>query len=196
MSFINEKTKEINCKVIFYGPPLCGKSTTLRQIYNKIKNDIKSASVALSQDKDKTLYFDFIPLTLGKIRNYNIRLHLYTVPSEHAYESTRKLISKGVDGIVFIADSQLEKMEANLKSMSNLKEILDEEKEENNIPIVIQYNKRDLPTALPVEKLSSVLNPSHVEEFESIASKRQGVYDALQAIIKKVLVNLKGTTDR
>ncbi len=192
MSFINDKTKEINCKVVYYGPPLCGKSTSLRKIYEQVREEAKGDLISLSQDNDRTLYFDFVPLYLGNYKDYKIRLHLYTVPGEVGYNAARKLISKGVDGVVFIADSQLERMEANIKSFNNLREILKNEGIDwKKIPIVFQYNKRDLPNAVPVEELRKLLNTNSYKEFESVAITGEGVFDVLRAIGTMVLKNLK-----
>ena len=145
MAFINERNKEINCKIVYYGPPRCGKSTSLRYLCGEIRKNTKGELISLTSDDDRTLYFDFVPLTLGKIKDYTIRLHLYTVPGEVAYEANRKIISKGVDGVVFVADSQIEKVEGNLSSLSELKEILDHEKISfTDVPLVILNYMRDI----------------------------------------------------
>ena len=192
MSFINDKNKEINCKIVYYGPPQCGKSTSLRHIYGDVRKDAKGEMVSLSQDDDRTLYFDFVPLNLGSIGGYTIRIHLYTVPGEVGYQQSRTLISKGVDGVVFIADSQLEKMEANLKSLQSLKEILRSEGHTwGEVPCVYQYNKRDLQSALPVDELRHFLNPEKYDDFESVATDGSGIYDAFRAISSRVLQELK-----
>lgn len=192
MSFINENTKEINCKIVYYGPPRCGKSTSLRQIFKEIKSKSKGELISLTSDKDHTLYFDFVPLKLGQVGNYHVRLHLYTVPGDVAYDANRKIISKGVDGVVFVADSQLEKTEANISSMKELKSILEGERIDwKDIPTVIQYNKRDLPNAVSVEELRNILNPLRVPDFETVATEGRGVYDALKAIGTKVLLDLR-----
>lgn len=192
MAFINEKTKEVNCKVVYYGPPFCGKSTSLRCIYEKVKENAGGDLISLSGDKDRTLYFDFVPLNLGKHKNYQIRLHLYTVPGEVAYRQARKIISKGLDGIVFLADSQLEKLEDNLSAMVELKEMIEEEGGEfEKIPMVIQYNKRDLPGAVSLQELKQLLNPRKVPDFETVAVKGQGVLEALKAVSAGVLKTLK-----
>lgn len=191
MAFINDKTKEINLKVIYFGPPFCGKSTSLRCICEQVRQNSKGELASLSTANDRTLYFDFVPIHLGKHKNYNIRLHLYTVPGEVAYEAARKIISKGIDGAVFLADSALEKLEANLKSMMQLKEMVEESGEAfENLPIVFQYNKRDLPGAVKVEELRKLLNPNGFPDFETVATTGQGVMEAFQAVSKAVLKTL------
>lgn len=193
MSFINDKTKEINCKIVYYGPPLCGKSTSLRYIYNEIRRDAKGEMVSLSSDNDRTLYFDFVPLNLGTIGGYTIRVHLYTVPGEVGYSQSRMLISKGVDGVVFMADSALERMEANLKALAGLKDILKSEGHSwGEVPLVYQYNKRDLPNTIPVSELRHYINKENAADFETVAINGTGVFDAFRAITQAVLANLKG----
>lgn len=193
MSFINDKTKEINCKIVYHGPALGGKSTTLRRIYGEVRKGAKGEMISLSQDDDRTLYFDFVPLNIGKVRGYTVRLHLYTVPGEVGYQQSRALISKGVDGVVFVADSRLERMESNLKSLGGLKEILKAEGHAwGEIPCVYQYNKRDLPNTVPVEELQRYLNPDGREEYETVATTGEGVFDAFRAISAAVLRGLKG----
>ncbi|MFA4874691.1 MAG: GTPase domain-containing protein [bacterium] len=192
MSFINDKTKEINCKIVYYGPPLSGKSTTLRQLYGEVRKGSKGDMISLSQDSDRTLYFDFVPLNLGKVGSYTMRLHLYTVPGEVGYDQSRSLISKGVDGVVFIADSQLTRMEANLAALAGLREILRKEGHEwAKTPCVFQYNKRDLPGAVPTRDLAHFLNEEGREEFETVAITGKGVFDAFKAITQQVLLDLK-----
>lgn len=193
MSFINDNTKEINCKVVYYGPAMCGKTTTLKQICNQIKRESKGEMVSINADEqNRTLYFDFVPLTLGKVKNYTIRLHVYTVPGEVAYKSARKILSKGVDGVVFIADSQLQRMEDNITSLNELKAIVREEDLDwASLPKVIQYNKRDLPGALSITEMQGVLNPVGDAHFETVAITGQGVFDTLKAIGTKVVMGLK-----
>lgn len=192
MAFINDKAKEINCKVVYFGPPLCGKSTSLRYLYEHIKEDSRGELISLSTAQDRTLYFDFVPISLGKHNNYNVRLHLYTVPGEMAYEAARKIISKGVDGVVFLADSQLQKLEDNLKSMMDLTEVLEEQGEDfATLPLVIQYNKRDLPNAVKTDELKKLLNPRGVPDFETVATTGQGIFEAFKAIGKGVLRSLQ-----
>lgn len=192
MSFINENKKEINCKIVYYGPPRGGKSTSIRTICNQIKKETKGDLISLTSDENRTLYFDFVPLTLGKVGDYTIRLHLYTVPGEVAYDANRKIISKGVDGVVFVADSQLEKTEHNIGSIKELKDILKGEGIDlASVPFVIQYNKRDLPNAVPVTELRSLLNPQKVPDFETVAVRGEGVYDALRTIGHQVLMDIR-----
>lgn len=192
MSFINEKTKEMNCKVVYYGPPQSGKSTTLRKIYEQARHDAKGDLISLNHGDERTLYFDFVPLHLGKLKNFTVRLHLYTVPGEIAYKASRELTSKGLDGIVFVADSQLEKIEANIASLKSLKDILTKEGHDPaTVPFVFQYNKRDLPNAIPVKELSALLNGCGAPEFETVATNGDGVFDVLKSIGTKVLLDLR-----
>jgi mutual gliding-motility protein MglA len=192
MSFINDKTKEINCKIVYYGPALSGKSTSLRRIYDEVKRGAKGEMISLSQADDRTLFFDFVPLHVGKLGEYSIRLHLYTVPGEVGYAQSRALISKGVDGVVFVADSQLARMEANLASLTGLKEFL---QGEGNIweqmPSVFQFNKRDLPRVVPPEELAHYLRVEDRKSFETVATEGRGVFEAFQAISAQVLKELK-----
>lgn len=198
MSFINDKTREINCKIAYYGPPLCGKSTSLRHIYNEVKGGAKPACrqagnemISLSQDDDNTLYFDFVPLHLGKVGGYTVRLHLYTLPGDIGYRQSRALISKGIDGVVFVADSRFESMESNLSSLTDLKGILKMEGHEwGDIPCVYQYNKRDLANAVPIDELRRYINAEGSEEFATAATTGEGVLDAFRAISKLVVTNL------
>lgn len=192
MAFINEQNKEINCKVVYYGPGRSGKSTSLRYIYQNIKEEKRGELISLSNAKDRTLYFDFVPLELGNYKNFQVRLHLYTVPGDVAYEAARKIISKGVDGVVFMADSQLEQLEPNMKSMLELTEMLEDQGSDfATLPMVIQYNKRDLPNAVPVDELKRLLNPRNVPDFETIATEGKGVFESLKSIGTQVLKSLK-----
>jgi len=192
MSFINYPAREINCKIVYYGPGLCGKTTNLQYIYKKTNPDAKGKMISLATETERTLFFDFLPLSLGEIRGFKTRFHLYTVPGQVFYDASRKLILKGVDGIVFVADSQVERMEANVESIENLKANLVEQGYSlDSIPYVMQYNKRDLPNAAPVDEMRKLLNPNGVPEFESIATEGPGVFETLKSVAKLVLVELK-----
>src|SRR6476660_9947144 len=169
MTFINYASREINCKVVYYGPGLCGKTTNLQFIYAKTNPDLKGKMISLATETERTLFFDFLPLALGQIRGFKTRFHLYTVPGQVFYDASRKLILKGVDGVVFVADSQVERMEANLESLENLKVNLAEQGYDfNKIPAIVQYNKRDLPNAVTVEEMQKILNPRKVPEFQAV----------------------------
>jgi hypothetical protein len=192
MSFINYLSREINCKIVFYGPGLCGKTTNLQFIYNKTNPQQKGKMISLATETERTLFFDFLPLALGEIRGFKTRFHLYTVPGQVFYDASRKLILKGVDGVVFVADSQIARMEANIESMENLRENLAEQGYSlDKLPYVIQYNKRDMPSIAPVEELRQVLNTGNVPDFEAVATTGEGVFDTLKAIAKLVLTELK-----
>lgn len=192
MSFINYSSREINCKIVYYGPGLCGKTTNLQYIYNKTNPDAKGKMISLATETERTLFFDFLPLSLGEIRGFKTRFHLYTVPGQVFYDASRKLILKGVDGVVFVADSQIERMEANLESVDNLRVNLAEQGYDlDKVPYVIQYNKRDLPNAASVEELRSALNERGVRDFEATATNGMGVFDTLKAVAKLVLQELK-----
>jgi mutual gliding-motility protein MglA len=190
--FINYSSREINCKIVYYGPGLCGKTTNLQYIYNKTSPQAKGKMISLATETERTLFFDFLPLSLGEIRGFRTRFHLYTVPGQVFYNASRKLILKGVDGVVFVADSQEERMEANQESFENLRENLKEQAfEVDKIPLVIQYNKRDLPNASSVEELSNTINVLKRPEFEATATRGVGVFDTLKEVAKLVLQELK-----
>jgi signal recognition particle receptor subunit beta len=192
MSFINYSSREINCKIVYYGPGLCGKTTNLQYIYNKTNPEAKGKMISLATETERTLFFDFLPLSLGEIRGFKTRFHLYTVPGQVFYDASRKLILKGVDGVVFVADSQMERMEANQESLDNLRTNLAEQGYDlDKIPFVIQYNKRDLPSAASLDELRQALNTRQVPDYEAAATKGTGVFDTLKSIAKLVLVELK-----
>ena len=192
MSFINYSAREINCKLVYYGPGLCGKTTNLQWIYTKTRADAKGKMISLATETERTLFFDFLPLSLGEIRGFKTRFHLYTVPGQVFYDASRKLILKGVDGVCFVADSQVERMEANIESLDNLRFNLQEQGYElDKLPYVIQYNKRDLPNAASLEELHRLCNPTGVPEFEACATTGQGVFETLKAVAKGVLADLK-----
>ena len=192
MSFINYSSREINCKIVYYGPGLCGKTTNLQHIYLKTNPDVKGKMISLATETERTLFFDFLPLALGEIRGFKTRFHLYTVPGQVFYDASRKLILKGVDGVVFVADSQIERMEANLESLDNLRVNLKEQGYDlDKIPYVVQYNKRDLPNAASLEELQKLCNPTGAVEFEACATTGEGVFETLKAVAKGVLADLK-----
>jgi signal recognition particle receptor subunit beta len=160
MSMINYASREINCKIVYYGPGLGGKTTNLEHVYGRVQPDTRGKLISLATETERTLFFDFLPVDLGTIRGFKTRFHLYTVPGQVYYNASRKLILKGVDGIVFVADSQLERMEANQEAMQNLYDNMVEYGYDlTTMPFVLQYNKRDLPNAAPVRELQSALNP-------------------------------------
>jgi len=192
MSFINYSSREINCKIVYYGPGLCGKTTNLQHIYNKTNPELKGKMISLATETERTLFFDFLPLALGQIRGFKTRFHLYTVPGQVFYDASRKLILKGVDGVVFVADSQIERTEANIESLDNLRVNLAEQGYDlDKITCVIQYNKRDLPNAAPLEEMQQLLNPKGLPEFEACATTGQGVFETLKAVARGVLRDLK-----
>lgn len=192
MSFINYSSREINCKIVYYGPGLCGKTTNLQVIYKKTRPEAKGRMITLATETERTLFFDFLPLALGDIKGFKTRFHLYTVPGQIFYDASRKLILKGVDGIVFVADSQAERMDANIESFDNMKINLEEQGYSlSQIPYVIQYNKRDLPNIVPVAELKKVINENGAPDFEAIAANGTGVFETLKAIVKLILIELK-----
>ena len=192
MSFINYSSREINCKIVYYGPGLCGKTTNLQHIYTKTNPDMKGKMISLATETERTLFFDFLPLALGQIRGFKTRFHLYTVPGQVFYDASRKLILKGVDGVVFVADSQIERMEANVESLDNLRTNLAEQGYElGKLPYIMQYNKRDLPNAAPLEEMRRLLNPGGIPEFEACATVGTGVFETLKGVAKGVLSDLK-----
>jgi signal recognition particle receptor subunit beta len=193
MAFINYSAREINCKLVYYGPGLCGKTTNLKHIYERTAEEAKGKMISLATETERTLFFDFLPLSLGEIRGFRTRFHLYTVPGQVFYDASRKLILKGVDGVVFVADSQEERFEANVESLENLRQNLREQGfEPAKVPMVIQYNKRDLPNAVPLADLREALNPDgKIQDFEAAAASGQGVFETLKALARLVLQELK-----
>jgi len=192
MSFINYASREINCKIVYYGPGLCGKTTNLQFVYQKTAPEAKGKMISLATETERTLFFDFLPLALGEIRGFKTRFHLYTVPGQVFYDASRKLILKGVDGVVFVADSQEERYEANIESMDNLRFNLAEQGYDlDKIPLIIQYNKRDLPNVTPLEDLRRELNTRDVPDYEACAHTGEGVFETLKAVAKLILIDLK-----
>lgn len=193
MSFVNYHTKEINCKIVYYGPGLGGKTTNIQYIYQKTSSQNKGQMITLNTENERTLFFDFLPLDLGEIRGFKTRFHLYTVPGQVFYEASRKLILRGVDGLVFVADSQVERMEANIESYQGLERNLAEQGYDiSKVPMVMQWNKRDLPNIVPVEDLQFQLNKRKFPAFEAVATTGQGVFETLKMVSKSVLLNIKG----
>jgi len=192
MVVFNYSGREINAKIVYYGPGLSGKTTNLEHIYNKTAAHLRGKMVSMKTKVDRTLFFDFLPIQGGEIAGFNIRFLLYTVPGQVYYNATRKLVLKGADAIVFVADSKSEEMAANRESLKNLQENLTEHgKDVNDVAMVMQYNKRDLPSALSIEKLEEELNPRGVPSFESIATEGNGVFETLTAATRMVLEQLR-----
>ena len=192
MSFINFAAREINCKIVYYGPGLGGKTTNLQVVYDKTADKQKGKMISLATETDRTLFFDFLPLDLGTVRGFKTRFHLYTVPGQVFYDASRKLILRGVDGVVFVADSQEERMDANIEALENLQENLKEHGYDfMKIPYVLQLNKRDLPSAMPIDALKKELVKKGEPTFEAVAFKGDGVFETLKDVAKQVLTELK-----
>ena len=192
MAFINYAAREINCKIVYYGPGLCGKTTNIQYVYERMSNGHKGKLISLATETDRTLFFDFLPVEFGVIRGFKTRFHLYTVPGQVFYDASRRLILKGSDGVVFVADSQEARMDANLESIRNLHENLVEHGiDPVRVPYVLQLNKRDLPTAVPVPEMVSSLRRREEPVFEAVAVQGAGVFDTLKATVKQVLLALR-----
>lgn len=192
MTFINYASREINCKIVYYGPGLCGKTTNLQHIFEATAPQSRGKLISLATETDRTLFFDFMPLELGTVRGFKTRFHLYTVPGQVFYDASRKLILKGVDGVVFVADSQEERMDANIESLYNLEENLKAQGYDlMNLPYVLQLNKRDLPNVVPAADLSAELMRRQEPVVEAVASTGAGVFDTLKAVAKQVLTELR-----
>jgi hypothetical protein len=192
VSFINFAAREINCKIVYYGPGLGGKTANLQWIYDNTTQTQKGKMISLATESDRTLFFDFLPLDLGTVRGFRTRFHLYTVPGQVFYDASRKLILKGVDGVVFVADSQEERLDANLETLENLQENLQEHGFDfKSIPYALQLNKRDLPSILPVEELAKEIQVKGEPIIEGIAIQGVGVFETLREVAKQVLAELK-----
>jgi signal recognition particle receptor subunit beta len=192
MTFINYASREINCKIVYYGPGLCGKTTNLQHIFESTAPQSRGKLISLATETDRTLFFDFMPLELGTVRGFKTRFHLYTVPGQVFYDASRKLILKGVDGIVFVADSQEERMDANVESLHNLEENLRAQGYDlMKLPYVLQLNKRDLPNVIPVDDLTAELRRKEEPVVEAVAFSGAGVFDTLKAVAKQVLTELR-----
>jgi len=194
LTFINYASREINCKIVYYGPGLGGKTTNLQYIYDTSAPQQKGKLISLATETDRTLFFDFLPLELGTVRGFKARFHLYTVPGQVFYDASRKLILKGVDGVVFVADSQRERMDANHESLWNLETNLKGQGYDlMKIPYALQLNKRDLPDVLSVEELSKELMRKDEPVIEAVAPKGIGVFETLKSVAKLVLTDLRKT---
>ena len=192
MTFINYASREINCKIVYYGPGLGGKTTNIQWIHDRARSDSKGKLISLATESDRTLFFDFLPLELGTIRGVRTRFHLYTVPGQVFYDASRKLILRGVDGIVMVADSQEMRKDANIESVQNLKDNLKQHGYDlQNIPYVLQLNKRDLPSSMPANEMQRELRVKDEPVFEAIATQGKGVFDTLKGAIKLVLSDLR-----
>jgi len=191
MSFINYSAREIHCKIVYYGPGLCGKTTNLQYIYRRMNPESRGKMISLATETERTLFFDFLPLSMGEIRGFKTRFHLYTVPGQVFYDASRRLILRGVDGVVFCADSQLTRMDANVESLENLKINLREQGyDPDRIPMVMQYNKRDIEHVSSVAELHALVNYRNVPEYEAVATTGVGVFETLKGAIKLVLIDL------
>ena len=193
MSFIRYATKEVNCKIVYFGPGLSGKTTNVQYIYEHTQNEQKGKLVTLSTENERTLFFDFLPLAVGDVKGYKTRFHLYTLPGQIFYETSREFILKGIDGAVFVADSQSERMEANIEAYETLEKSLDRQGYDiHKLPLVFQYNKRDLPGVVSIDELEGTFNPMKRPHFEAVASRGLGVMETLQAISQSVIRELRG----
>jgi mutual gliding-motility protein MglA len=193
VSFINYAAKEIILKIVYFGAGLSGKTTNVQFVYEHTQLDQRGKLVTLSTENERTLFFDFLPLSVGDVRGYRTRFHLYTVPGQTFYEVSRQFILKGVDGLVFVVDSQNERMEANIESFESLEKSLDRQGYDiHKVPLVFQYNKRDLPGAVSVRELEATFNSAHRPFFEAVANKGQGVMETLQAVSQSIIQELKG----
>lgn len=192
MALINYAKKEINAKIVYYGPGLCGKTTNIKFIHEKLRPETRGKLLSLATETDRTLFFDFLPVDLGEVKGYQTRFHLYTVPGQVFYNSTRKVVLKGTDGIVFVADSQREMLGANLESLANLREnLMEQGKDIDELAMVIQYNKRDLPSAMTVDELDHALNPRRLPTFSACANDGTGVLATLSSIAKMILFKMR-----
>lgn len=188
MALINYATKEINVKIVYYGPGLGGKTTNLRWIYGKLDQNTKGKMITLATEMDRTLFFDFLPVDLGTVRGFQTRFHLYTVPGQVFYNASRRIILRGADGLIFVADSQRERRDDNLDSLQNLRDNLATfNLKLTDTPYVMQYNKRDLPNLMTLAEMEQLLNPNGVPYFEAVATQGIGVFETLKEIAKMVI---------
>lgn len=191
MALINIASHEIHCKIVYYGIGYCGKTTNLRHVFKSINPSARGEMLSIATETERTLFFDFLPLDLGTVHGFRTRFHLYTVPGQILYERTRLAVLNGADGIVFVVDSQAEKFEENVQSIAELEMNMRRlNKDMNRFPVVMQWNKRDMPTALPLNVLERYLNRRRVPSFEAVAASGQGVFATLRAISKSVMAQL------
>ncbi len=192
MAIVNHETREVTFKIVYAGTPVGGKTTNLAYVHSRIEPGQRGDMVSLATSTDRTLFFDFVPINTLVINGYQTKFLLYTVPGQVFYDASRKLILKGVDGVVFVADSQIERTEANLESIENLRGNLAEQGYDlDKLPFVMQYNKRDLPNVASIEELRQMLNPTNVPEFEACARTGEGVFETLKAVAKLVMAELR-----
>jgi signal recognition particle receptor subunit beta len=192
MTFINYASREINCKIVYYGPGLCGKTTNIQWIHEQASPDKRGKLVSLATETDRTLFFDFLPLDMGTVKGFKVRFHLYTVPGQVFYDASRKLILRGCDGVIFVADSQRPRLEANIESIANLATNLkDNGFDIRTIPYVLQLNKRDMPSAAPVEELERLLRFRSEPMLEAVANQGVGVIETLKACARQILMELQ-----
>jgi signal recognition particle receptor subunit beta len=197
MALVNHTTREINAKIVYYGPGLCGKTTNIHLIYHRIAPNQRGKLISLATETDRTLFFDFLPVELGTIKNYRVRFHLYTVPGQVFYNATRKLVLKGADGVIFVADSQRAMMDANLESLANLRDNFAEMGIDlTDFPMVIQYNKRDLPDIMSIDDMNEALNPRDIPFYEAVATTGDGVLKTFTAVSKLVLQDMQKFPER
>jgi len=192
MTFINYASREINCKIVYYGPGLCGKTTNIQWIHEQASPDKRGKLVSLATETDRTLFFDFLPLDMGTVKGFKVRFHLYTVPGQVFYDASRKLILRGCDGVIFVADSQRPRLEANIESIANLATNLkDNGFDIRTIPYVLQLNKRDMPSAAPVDELERLLRFRGEPTLEAVANQGVGVIETLKACARQILMELQ-----
>jgi len=192
MTFINYASREINCKIVYYGPGLCGKTTNIQWIHSQANPEERGKLVSLATETDRTLFFDFLPLDMGMVKGFKVRFHLYTVPGQVFYDASRKLILRGCDGVIFVADSQRPRLEANIESIANLATNLrDNGYDIRTMPYVLQLNKRDMPTAAPLAEMEDLLRFRNEPMIEAVASKGTGVIETLKACARQILMDLQ-----
>jgi signal recognition particle receptor subunit beta len=193
VSFVNSVSKEVNCKIVYVGTGLSGKTTNVQYIYENTQTERAGKLVSLSTENERTLFFDFLPLSVGEVRGYKTRFHLYTIPGQTFYEASRDFILKGVDGVVFVVDSAPERMEANIEAWEHFQKALERQGYDlARIPLVFQYNKRDLPNAANIEELEQSFNPTRRPNFEATANRGEGVMETLESISQMVIDALRG----